>query len=141
MSEEEYVDQGAFVLPEDFDDIEEDQPVPENEYEVRIKSAELKKAGPNSKMPGNPMIAMIIDIPSHPDAPGIFENISYPYEGCHKFLKQQLKRFVQAFQVPISSEGIDVLSLPGLIAHVVIECKKNPQTGRFENKIKYPDIA
>jgi hypothetical protein len=127
-----------FSLPTNWDDIKEDQPAEPNWYTVMITDAELRL----SKEKRNPMISGKLDIQGVPEGTSpVFFNIMLPYQGCHKFILQNLKRFLQAFEVAVAPEGqIDVNSLNGLTATLFLDKIKNTN-GRWVNEPKWPEIA
>jgi hypothetical protein len=126
----------VFSLPSDFADIKEDQPVEFGFYRVVIDEAEL-----TTSQKGNPMVKVIMQIEGQgDDVPNIWYNLNLPYPGCHKFIKQELKRFIQAFDISIQPDGnIDVVSFLGKTADVTLEKKKNNKD-RWVNEVKLPDI-
>jgi hypothetical protein len=128
----------VFALPENWDDVKEDVPVEPNWYTVVITDAEMKL----SKEKRNPMISGKLDIQGAPEGTSpVFFNIMLPYQGCHKFILQNLKRFLQAFEVTASpGQQFDVNSLNGEHATLFLDKVKNTN-GRWVNEPKWPEIA
>jgi len=134
---EEVLGSTVFALPENWNDIKEDQPVESNFYSVLIFDAEMKL----SKEKRNPMIAGKLQIQGVSDETSpVFFNVMLPYQGCHKFILQNLKRFLQTFEVVASpGEQFDVNTLNGLQANLWLEKVKNTN-GRWVNEPKWNDI-
>ena len=135
---EEALGSTIFVLPDNWDDIKEDQPAAPGWYSVIISDAELKL----SKEKRNPMISGKLEIQGGPEgvAP-VFFNVMLPYPECHKFILQNLKRFMQAFEIEALPGGqIDVNSLNGMTATLFLDKIKNVN-GRWINDPKWPEIA
>jgi hypothetical protein len=135
---EETLGSTIFALPTNWDDIKEDQPVEPNWYSVIIAEAEMKL----SKEKRNPMISGKLEIQGAPEGTApIFFNVMLPYQGCHKFIIQNLKRFLQAFEVTAApGDQLDVNSLNGLSATLWLDRVKNVND-RWVNEPKWPDIA
>ena len=119
----------TFDIPTDMDQITEDKPVAPGRYDVRIKSAEGKKSAK-----GNPIILCFLEILDAPEgAAEPMYCVNIPYEGCHKLLKQEFKRFIITFNVDVSGGTIDVNSLPGLEANIILDDDVN-QDGKPVNR-------
>lgn len=137
MSENEVLGSTVFALPDNWDDIKEDVPAEAGWYEVIIDDAELKL----SKEKRNPMISGKLVIQGVEDVAPVFFNVMLPYQGCHKFILQNLKRFLQAFEIAASPGAeFDVNSLNGARANLFLDKIKNNQ-GRWVNDPKWPEIA
>jgi hypothetical protein len=83
---EEVLGSTVFALPENWDQIKEDQPVETGWYPVIICDAEMKL----SKEHRNPMISGKLEIEGAPEGtPQAFFNVILPYQGCHNLTLQK----------------------------------------------------
>ncbi len=120
-----------FSIPTNMDEITEDKPVAAGIYDVRIRDA---RGGDSKK--GNPKCDCFLTILNPPEGStpaDVYYCLNYPYPGCHKFLEQEFKRFVNTFGVDVSSGQLLPNDLPGLEATITLEMDTD-QNGRACNK-------
>ena len=136
----------AFI-PVNLDETVEQKPVPKGNYELQITGAKLQETGENSKHPGAPMIRVNLAFEDlELNAPGITHFITLPYEGDDNanFKLLMLKRFLVAFKIPYSNEGIDpealVVDMVGNTTKLDVQLTEPNDNGDIYNRIQIPRL-
>lgn len=102
-------------IPVNFDEAIEPQPLSNGRYTWQITAAKEAETGPNSKNPGSPQLVFthtcIGSSKEEQNAPQVTQFISLPHSTDEaksaNFKALLLKRYLEAFQIPYSSDGID----------------------------------
>lgn len=130
-----------------LDDTQEQKAVEKGGYELQITSAQLVETGENSKNPGKPMYKITLGFTDLDlNAPVITHYMTLPFEGDeHTYLKLiGLKRFLHAFQIPYSTDGIDLDGLAfemlGKTAFLEVDLTTPNENGDVYNRIKVPRL-
>lgn len=134
-------------IPMNLDEAVEQKPVPKGKYELQITAAKLTETGENSKHPGAPMLKVTLGFTDTSImAPNITHYITFPYEGDDNanFKKLMLKRFLVAFKIPYSSEGVDIENLAtemvGATATLDVGLGTPNENGDIFNNVQIPRI-
>ncbi len=134
-------------IPANLDDTVEQKPVAKGTYDLQITGAKLQETGENSKHPGAPMIRVNLAFEDlELNAPGITHFITLPYEGDDNasFKLLMLKRFLVAFKIPYSNEGIDtealVVEMAGHSAKLDVSLTEPNDNGDIYNRIQIPRL-
>lgn len=127
--------------------VEEQKPVAAGKYLTQITSAKVAESGPNSKVPGSPILRVSIGIPSEPTAPNISHFISFPTgedDDSAEFKLLMLKRFLHAYTIPYGSDGLDLeelaMQMVGAEAEVEVTLSEPDESGNVYNRIRLPKI-
>jgi len=121
---------GFIDLGANLNDLPEQNPVPEGNYDLIVEGSKLK--------PENMCISVWLTIAGEPEAETVFHNLSLPKnddEDEKKINKLRfLKAFMQKFSIPYGDNGFNEEDLIGARAncHLIQEEYK----GRISNKIK-----
>jgi hypothetical protein len=134
-------------IPVNLDETVEQKPVAKGNYELMITGSKLTETGENSKHPGAPMFKVTLGF-TDPEisAPVISHYVTLPYEGDENanFKLLMLKRFLVAFKIPYSSEGIDPEALAtemiGCTATLPVGLSEPNDNGDIYNNIQIPRI-
>lgn len=134
-------------IPVNLDETVEQKPVVKGKYELMITGSKLTETGENSKHPGAPMFKVTLGF-TDPDiqAPVINHFITLPYEGDDNanFKLLMLKRFLVAFNIPYSNEGIDpealAVEMVGHTATLDVGQSEPNENGDIYNNIQIPRI-
>lgn len=99
-------------IPVNLDEVQEQHAAPQGIYHLQITDAKEGQTGPNSQTPGAPQLIFTIGFADPDvDAPTIRHYVSLPHEGDDATKQanklRMLKRFLVAFNIPYSSDGID----------------------------------
>ena len=88
-----------------LNDVAEPKPLEKGKYEVQITDARMNVNTAN----GKESIRLTLGFPDHPDAPTFNQFVALPTEDDDKaaFKMLMLKRFLTAFNIPFSADGID----------------------------------
>lgn len=122
-----------------LDDVSEDKPVPEGEYELTIQSwkEERSKAG-------NKMLTVIIKI-NDADAPGasnIFHRLVLPNEETDRekarMMLLNLKRFLHVFGIPNDRGGFDPEDFNGATGRCLVGQRE--YEGQVSNELRLPRL-
>lgn len=132
----------------DLDSAEESQPAAQGSYNLQITDAVEMATGPNSKVPGSPMLRVSIGFPDEVNVPNISQFIMLPKEDDEPDAMQMkmlnLRRFLTLFNVPYDSAGIDTeklcLELPGHTANAEVTLSEPDTNGNVYNRLKVPRI-
>lgn len=134
-------------IPVNLDETVEQKPAPKGNYELMITGATLTETGENSKHPGAPMFKVTLGfVDQEINAPVITHFITLPYEGDENanFKLLMLKRFLLAFKIPYSTEGIDpeqlVVEMNGHTATLDVGLSEPNENGDIFNRIQIPRI-
>ena len=132
-------------LSVNLDDTQEQQPAPKGSYELQITGAQLTETGENSKHPGAPMYKVTLGFTNlELNAPNITHYVTLPYEGDENaaFKLLMLKRFLSAFSIPYSSDGIDLEDLAfamiGKAGQAEVDLTEPNGNGDIYNSLKVP---
>lgn len=121
-----------------FDDVREDQPVPEGEYDLVI--ADVKEKNNDSGNLKN--LLVIIEIVGHDGAANVLHNISIPQpeDDAEKVSNKAkfIKRFLQLFNIPFQGGSLNLTDFPGKRAKAFLT--QEEYQGTISNKIKLPPI-
>lgn len=129
-----------------FDDLEnltEDQPVPEGEYELVIDSVKEKKDD-SGNVKGLLVVCVVNDKNGAPidGAANVLHNISFklPGDDDQKARNKALfmKRFLVLFGIPFSNNGFNLEDFPGKRAKANLTIKE--YEGTPLNQIKLPNL-
>lgn len=130
-----------------LDEVQEQKPAPKGTYELMITAAQATESGERSKNPGSPLLKVTIGfVDQEVNAPVITHYLSLPFEGDENanFKALMLKRFLNAFKVGYSSEGIDVdnlaMELIGQTANLEVNLTEPNENGDVYNKIVVPRL-
>lgn len=122
--------------------------LPDDEYEVRVISGEIKavkKEGPNN---GALYLNLRLEVPDHPEAEDIYHMLMLPQETGGDFRdasdreKQNNKRLL-AFRELGASIGVDFSNcdverdLPGCVGRATLSSKDDPQYGEKQTVKKF----
>lgn len=121
----------------DLDEIQEDKPVPEGEYNLVISDAKEK----NDESGNLKGIMVICEIQGMDGAANVFHNISLPLpqdppEKINNKLKF-IKRFVQHFKIPVKGNQLNIQDFLGKTAKCMLN--QEEYNGSISNKIKLPN--
>lgn len=125
-------------------DAQEDKPLPEGEYDLTIKNAEVKTSKKGKNMV---QVLLICDDPDFKNSQPISHFIMLPekddeYRDLHL---RNMKRFLTLFNVPFEDNGFDTDDLVGQSAkcHVTLQARKGPdgiETGEEMASIRLPRV-
>lgn len=126
-------------------DAKEASVAPEAEYDLRIFKVEEKKTGDKSKIPGEPMLLVMINIESTDGsayAP-VFHNVMLltnktPTEN-HQLYKLGVQRFLAAFNIPGEADGFDTDDFIGATGRMLV-VQGEDNEGNPRNEIKLPRL-
>lgn len=134
-------------IPVNLDETVESKPAPKGKYELMISGCTLAETGENSKHPGAPMFKTTIGFTDlSVSAPVITHYITLPYEGDENanFKLLMLKRFLVAFQIPYSTDGIDpeqlAMEMSGHTATLDVTLSEPNDDGAIFNRIILPRL-
>lgn len=134
-------------IPLNLDEVTEAKPVIKGDYELQITGAKVTETGENSKHPGSPMIKITLGFTDPEiDAPTIQHYMTFPVEGDEnaKLKNRMIKRFLAAFQVPYSPEGLDLDNLAnemlGHTATVGVGQQPPNENGDIFNNLNLPRL-
>ncbi len=134
-------------IPANLDDAVEQKPAAKGSYDLQITGAKFQETGENSKHPGAPMIRVNLAFEDlELNAPGITHFITLPYEGDDNanFKLLMLKRFLVAFKIPYSNEGIDtdalITEMPGHSAKLDVSLTEPNDNGDIYNRVQIPRL-
>jgi hypothetical protein len=131
----------------DFTEVSEQQPVPKGMYELQITGAEERETGENSKRPGSPILRFTLGFTELSlNAPLVNHYVSLPYDGDENasFKLLQMKRFLEAFNIPYDPSGIDTEKLcmeaVGCSGNVEVTLTEPNDNGDVFNRIILPRL-
>lgn len=121
---------------ENIDDIQEDQPVPEGEYNLVVIDAKEKQDDA-----GNVKGLLIIcEIEGYDHAANVLHNISLPLPGDEDTKVSNklkfIKRFVQLFKIPTHGGKLNLQDFAGKRAKAFLT--QEEYNGNISNRIKLP---
>lgn len=118
----------------DLDDVQEDQPVPEGSYALVITDCKEKEKD------GKKNLLCIIEIVGHEGAANVLHNVALPGPGDDdEKVKNKLKfikRFVQAFKIPVKGGTLNPQDFIGKQA--TLPLKQKEYEGQVSNVIVLP---
>lgn len=124
-------------------DAKEPVVAPEAEYDLRIFKVEEKKTGDKSKIPGEPMLLVMLNIeePGASYAP-IFHNImlvtSKTPEEHHQLYKLGVQRFLSCFNIAGEADGFDTDDFVGATGRCLVVQAEGEQGPR--NELRLPRL-
>jgi hypothetical protein len=132
-----------------LDEVQEAKPAPIGRYLLRIDGTEVRETGPASKSPGQPMLKVIINVLDVPDAQAITHFITFPTptddQDNAKFKMLNLKRFLQAFNIRVPKEGVDLEQLSvdclGAEASCDLTLSEPDDNGNVYNRLRLPRLV
>lgn len=134
-------------IPVKFEEIEEQKPVPQGQYELQITGAQATETGENSKHPGTPMIRVTLQFTDlELNAPAVNHFLTFPYEGDDNaaFKWLQIKRFLVAFGADVPTEGVDLesmaMDLVSRVATVEVTLTEPNENGDIFNRLRVPRL-
>ena len=121
-----------------FEEVVEDQPVPEGEYNLVIEDVK-EKMNDDGNLKN---LLVIISIEGHDNAANVLHNISLPLPGddAEKVSNKAkfIKRFLQLFSIPTKGGQLDLTQFSGKRAKAFLT--QEEYQGTISNKIKLPPI-
>lgn len=144
-----------FVAISGLDDVQEEKPVPEGAYDLRIVNVATTDKEGNPMLSkgedGKPKRSMIrcdirIEDENYPDARLINHFLVFPVESdedqTRKLMLRGIKRFLSAFGVEWTSQGFDPEELEGQTAsNILVKLVANPrEAGSFQNELQLPRL-
>lgn len=139
-------------VPVNFDEVIEPAPVTPGIYNLQITRAEVKQTGERSKNPGRDQIVVGLVFTGTSEeelnAPAITHYISVPHPDDEpktaKFKARMLKRFLEVFNVPYESNGIDLekaaMDMTGAEAELQVSLSAPDDNGNVYNRIVLPPL-
>lgn len=125
-------------------DAKEGVVAPEAEYDLRIFKVEEKKTGDKSKIPGEPMLLVMINI----EEPGqsyqpVFHNLmlvtgNTPEQNVNMY-KLNVQRFLSCFNIKGDSDGFDTDDFVGSTGRALI-IQGEDDKGEPRNELKLPRL-
>jgi hypothetical protein len=123
-------------LPMNIDEVKEDQPVPEGEYNLVISDVKEK----NNEDGSLKSLLVICEIQGQEGAANVLHNISMPQPADDpekiSFKMKFIKRFVQLFKVKTDGGKLNLSAFPGCTAKCFLT--QEEYNGTVSNKIKLP---
>ena len=124
-------------MNEDYDAVQENQPVPEGEYTLVIDNVKEKQDDAGN-IKG---LLVICQIVGADDAQNVMHNLSLPLDTDDETKRKNkllfMKRLLTLFNIPFSG-GIDLQQFPGKQAKCFLT--QEDYQGTISNKIKLPPI-
>lgn len=121
---------------ENIDDIQEDQPVPEGEYNLVVIDAKEKQDDAGN-VKG---LLVICEIEGYDHAANVLHNISLPLPGDEDTKVSNklkfIKRFVQLFKIPMQGGKLNLQDFLGKRAKAFLT--QEEYNGTISNRIKLP---
>jgi hypothetical protein len=134
-------------IPVNLDETVEQKPAPKGKYELMISGCKIQETGESSKHPGAPMLKVTLGFTDLSiNAPVITHYITLPYEGDENtnFKLLMLKRFLVAFQIPYSTDGIDpeqlAVEMSGHTATLDVGLSEPNDDGNIFNRLVIPRL-
>ena len=124
----------------DLNDVHEAKPVPNGRYSLTIATAEETVS-----QKGAPQIKCYLGIDGHDDAPNVSHYISLPSPNDDadkaKYKALFLKRFLQLFKIPHTSEGFEIEDFFGATADAELTLSEPDDSGNVYNRLQLPRLA
>jgi len=121
-----------------LDDIKENEPVAEGEYELRI----IKAEDTNSKA-GNPMTAVTMRVEGIPTAALVRHWLVYPTEETPPDQRHMrlldIKRFLHCFHIPMDGGGFDSADLEGQTGKCFV-AQEEGDDDQVYNRLRLPRL-
>lgn len=133
-------------IPISFDDVVEASVVANGMYDLRITECQLTKTGEKSKNPGSPMYRVSIGFEDLSlNAQNISHFIMIPCGGeYHKLQALNLKRFLEAFNVPYDRNGLNLeqvaMEMQGCTARLEVQLTEPDANGNVYNRLIVPRL-
>lgn len=125
-------------------DAKESVLAPEGKYDLRIQSCTEKKTGEKSKIPGEPMLEVMIlnetPGPNEENYSPIFHTLMIPSgktpEKNVEMYKLNIQRFLRMFNIPGSADGFDTDDFAGSTAKDATVTQEEGDDDVTRNKVK-----
>jgi len=130
-----------------LNNVEEPKPAPAGKYELQVTGCAISETSERSKRPGNPMYKVSLQFTDLSlNAPGFVHYIVLPTESDeNEYAALNLRRFLEAFSIPVPSEGLDIeqlaMEMCGHTANVEVQLTEPNDSGDIYNKIRLPKLA
>lgn len=135
------------LLNINLNEVEEPKPAPAGRYELQITGCQISETGEKSKHPGTPMYKVSLQfVDLSLNAPGFFHYIVLPTEDDETgYAALNLRRFLEAFSIPIPTDGVDVenlaVEMSGHSANIDVQLTEPNDEGDVYNKIRLPKLS
>lgn len=135
------------ILNINLNEVEEAKPAPAGKYELQITGCTIAETSEKSKHPGTPMYKVNLQFTDlELNAPGFIHYIVLPTEEDEgNFAALNLRRFLEAFNIPFNSQGIDIESLAmemsGHTANIDVQLTEPNENGDVYNRIRLPKLS
>lgn len=135
-------------IPVNFDEAVEPQYAAGGRYNVQITECKIVATGPNSKVPGSPQFRVSIGFPDDSGLQNFSHFISLPNEQDEpksaNFKVLLLKRFLELFNVPYDTNGIDTermaMDMVGATANAEVKLTEPNDEGNVYNTLVVPKL-
>ena len=121
-------------LGQDINEIKEPETVPEGMYDLVIEKV-MEKKNEQGDLTG---LNVILDVSGYVDAAPVFHHVSLPHEDDDEdktaFKLRFLKKFLDAFIIPFTKKGFDMVDFAGATGKVKLILDE--YQGTINNKIK-----
>lgn len=132
-----------------LDNVEEPKAAAAGFYHLQITQCEVAKTGEKSKNPGSPQFKVSLAFTDEPNVPNITHYVSLPAPGDEpksaNFKALMLKRFLEQFNIPYQSGGIDLemmaMEMVGRGANAEVELSEPDSNGNVYNRLKVQRLA
>lgn len=123
---------------------------PEGPYDLRVQSVKEKKTGPKSKIPGEPMLEVMI-LNETPGSNGenyapVFHTIMIPSGNTEEknveMYKLNIQRFLAQFNIPGDESGFDTDDFAGATAKgAFLTISENEESGQTRNNLRLDRLS
>jgi hypothetical protein len=135
-------------IPVNLDEVQEQTAAPIGRYELQVTGCEDTVTGPNSKRPGSPQFRVSLGFLSNPEYQNINMFLSLPNEDdeprARQFKMLNLRRFLELFNVPYDSNGIDTekmaMDIVGATANCEVRLGQPNANGNVYNEVVLPPL-
>ena len=121
-------------LGQDINEIKEPETVPEGMYDLAIEKV-IEKKDDQGNLTG---LNVILDVSGYVDAAAVFHHVSLPVEDDDEekaaFKLRFLKKFLEAFSIPFTKKGFDMVDFMGASGKVKLILDE--YQGTINNQIK-----
>lgn len=127
-------------------DAQEPEVAPDGEYDLRVVKCEEKKTGPQSKIPGEPMLTAMIII----EEPGveylpIWHNLMIPTKNTVEEnvvrYKLNIQRFLHTFGIAGDADGFDTDDFAGATGRSPVVQTEDERSGEPRNELRLPRLS
>lgn len=121
-------------LGSDINEIKEPETIPEGMYDLVVERV-MEKKNDQGDLTG---LNVILDVSGYIDAAAVFHHVSLPQEDDDEekanFKLRFLKKFLEAFGIPFTKKGFDMVDFAGATGKVKLVLDE--YQGTISNKIK-----